>query len=63
MSRNDWQISTYCQAGNSCIAVRRSAEAVQIRESAHPDEVIVTTPENLREFVLRVKAGAYDRLI
>ncbi|RSO08193.1 DUF397 domain-containing protein [Streptomyces sp. WAC 06783] len=58
MSQKDWQISTHCQAGNSCVGVRRSGEAVAMRESIHPSEVMVTTPESLRAFIASVKGGA-----
>lgn len=63
MPHNDWQISSYCQAGNSCVGVRRTGDLVQMRESDYPDEVITTTPEKLRDFILGVKNGEFDHLI
>ncbi|MFE7114241.1 DUF397 domain-containing protein [Streptomyces sp. NPDC057654] len=57
MSENRWQESSYCQAGNSCVGIRRNGEAVQIRESAQPDTSITTTPAKLRGLVLGVKAN------
>lgn len=63
MSDNLWQESSFCQSGNSCIGVRKVGKAIQLRESDQPDELITTTPEKLRDFILGVKAGEYDHLI
>ncbi|MFF3751317.1 DUF397 domain-containing protein [Streptomyces sp. NPDC002018] len=63
MSDRTWQESSYCQAGNSCVGVRRDGGAILIRESEQPDEIIATTPEKLAAFILGVKAGEFDHFV
>lgn len=63
MSDSKWQESSYCQAGNSCVGIRRDGDAVQIRESEYPEGIITTTPEKLAAFILGVKAGEFDHFI
>ncbi|MEV0261009.1 DUF397 domain-containing protein [Streptomyces sp. NPDC050617] len=63
MPGNDWQKSSYCQAGNSCVGIRRNGGMVQIRESSQPDTSITTTPAKLRGLILSVKANRFTHLI
>ncbi|MFJ7996788.1 DUF397 domain-containing protein [Streptomyces sp. NPDC096310] len=63
MSDSNWQISSYCQAGNSCVSVRRTEADVQVRESEQPDEAISATPDTFRALILGVKTGTFDDLI
>ncbi|MFF8814177.1 DUF397 domain-containing protein [Streptomyces pactum] len=63
MPNDEWQISSYCQAGNSCVGLRRAGDRVQLRESDQPGEIITTTPEKLRDFIRGVKSGEFDHVI
>ncbi|MFI6703805.1 DUF397 domain-containing protein [Streptomyces sp. NPDC050509] len=63
MSDITWQISSHCQAGNSCIGVRRSGDTIHVRESEQPSETVITAPEKFRALILGVKAGTFDHLI
>ncbi|MGC5365120.1 DUF397 domain-containing protein [Streptomyces sp. DT24] len=62
MPENLWQESSFCQAGNSCVGVRRDGDRIGMRESEQPDETISTTPETLKAFLLGIKNNEFVRL-
>ncbi|MFI5806637.1 DUF397 domain-containing protein [Streptomyces sp. NPDC051561] len=43
MTRHDWQKSSYCAQGNSCVHVADTPGAVHLTESGDPSGAIVTT--------------------
>ncbi|WUT37153.1 DUF397 domain-containing protein [Streptomyces sp. NBC_00690] len=60
----DWQQSSFCGGGgNNCVQVSRQSTTVRIRESEHPESIVTTTPEKMRDFILGVKNGEFDHLI
>ncbi|MER0245314.1 DUF397 domain-containing protein [Streptomyces sp. HSW2009] len=63
MTESLWRISSFCQAGNSCMGISRDGDTVRLRESEQPNEVITTTPEKLKSFILGVKNGDFDHLL
>jgi hypothetical protein len=63
MAEGFWQESSFCQAGNSCVGILREGGTVKLRESEQPGEIITTTPEKLRDFILGVKNGEFDHLV
>ncbi|MEV7778959.1 DUF397 domain-containing protein [Kitasatospora sp. NPDC088351] len=63
MAVHDWQKSSYSADAANCIYVAATPDGtIKLRESDDPDTVITTTPDNLRAFVLGVKAGEFDHL-
>ncbi len=57
-----WQKSSFSGGGDGaeCIEVAAAEGAIILRESDNPDNVISTSPEKLRAFILGVKAGEFD---
>ncbi|UQI49621.1 DUF397 domain-containing protein [Streptomyces sp. HU2014] len=53
-----WQKSTYSAdtAGNECVEVGATGDAVAIRESDEPGVVLTTTPGSLRALIRSLKA-------
>ncbi|MFD8870035.1 DUF397 domain-containing protein [Streptomyces sp. NPDC059590] len=59
----DWQSSSYCGEGNSCVNVATpTPDAVKIRESDDPDITLTTTPATLGVFIRAAKKGRFDHL-
>ncbi|NEA43435.1 DUF397 domain-containing protein [Streptomyces sp. SID11385] len=60
-----WQKSSFSGVGGeNCIELRSTAPgSVHLRESTTPDTVVTTTSDNLRAFLLGVKAGEFDHLL
>ncbi|MFJ4440215.1 DUF397 domain-containing protein [Streptomyces sp. NPDC088923] len=60
-----WQKSSFSGAGGeNCIELRSTAPGtIDLRESTAPDMVVSTTSDNLRAFLLGVKAGEFDHLL
>ena len=60
MTTKDWQKSSYSGDASNCLYVAAVGDSIKIRESGAPDTIITTTRENLRAFILGVKAGEFD---
>jgi hypothetical protein len=57
-----WRRSSTCEGG-ACIEVTATEDAVMVRSSARPDEVLVAVSHaRWREFLTRLKTGTFDRL-
>jgi hypothetical protein len=56
-----WQRSSRCTAGG-CVEVRLTGGRVVMRDSNRPAESLWCTPEDLRLFILAVKAGELDHI-
>ncbi|UQA94590.1 DUF397 domain-containing protein [Streptomyces halobius] len=56
MSSLNWQQSSYCAEGGSCLALTPSpgGESILLRESEHPEAVLSTTPGPLGAFIRAV---------
>ncbi|KRV46871.1 hypothetical protein AQ490_08810 [Wenjunlia vitaminophila] len=58
MTEVQWQKSSYCAQGNSCVELARPSDGtVLLRESAEPGTVIATSPARVGALVRAVKAG------
>ena len=51
-----------CETGG-CLEVARQGEAVLIRETTTPDELVITNVASLAAFIDGVKAGKFDHLL
>lgn len=55
-----WRVSSYCQYG-SCVAVRRTAADVQVRDSKDPDGPVLTfTHREWKDFLAGVRKREFD---
>lgn len=56
MPTHDWQKSSYCAQGDSCVHVSSGAGAVKLTESSDPSEAILhTTPATWATFLRDLK--------
>ncbi|MGW6454734.1 DUF397 domain-containing protein [Streptomyces sp. NPDC055078] len=61
MANYTWQKSSYSGTSGNCLHIARADDGtIRFHESDDPTTVITTTPENLRAFILGVKAGEFD---
>jgi hypothetical protein len=58
-----WQKSSYSNENQNCVEVAPRGGAILVRESNDPDVILTTTPEELRAFILGVKAGEFDHRV
>jgi hypothetical protein len=57
-----WHRSSTCEGG-ACAEVTATEDAVMVRNSAKPDEALVTVSHaEWREFLARLKKGTLDQL-
>lgn len=57
-----WHRSSTCESG-ACVEVTATQDAVMVRNSAQPDEALVTVCHaEWRAFLAEVKEGIFDRL-
>ncbi|KRV51111.1 hypothetical protein AQ490_02605 [Wenjunlia vitaminophila] len=60
MSTYDWQKSSYCGEGNSCVNVAAAPDGtVRLRESAQPDAVLAVSRDQFRALIRGIKAGEF----
>lgn len=62
----DWQTSSFSgggHGGGECIQVAAEGDTVYLRESDHPEKVVVTTRAKWDAFVKGVQAGEFDSYI
>jgi hypothetical protein len=63
LSTLDWQKSSYCAEGNSCLNLAVAPDrTIRLRESEDPGVTITTTPARLATFIRAAKAGTFDHL-
>ncbi len=65
MSEIRWQ-EPLCggDGGNSCLQIGHTADGTPIlRETTHPNELIRTTPQGLRNLIESAKRGELDHLL
>ncbi|MGW6454726.1 DUF397 domain-containing protein [Streptomyces sp. NPDC055078] len=61
MTDYTWQKSSYSGTASNCIHIATAPDGtLKLHESDDPTTIITTTPENLRAFILGVKAGEFD---
>ncbi|MFJ4190427.1 DUF397 domain-containing protein [Kitasatospora sp. NPDC089509] len=60
MPDTTWQKSSYSAANNECVEVRRTNEAVELRESDEGHFILRTTPAALTALLHGIKAGEFD---
>ncbi|MFI2290181.1 DUF397 domain-containing protein [Streptomyces niveus] len=58
-----WQKSSFSTGNTNCVELAASGDAILLRESDAPHEVVVTSPVKLRAFLAGVKAGEFDHLV
>jgi Domain of unknown function (DUF397) len=64
MSTYDWQKSSYSGNAANCVYLASADDgSIKIHESDAPEVILTTTPENLKAFILGVKAGEFDHLV
>ncbi len=56
-----WRRSSYSNAAGNCVEVRHVGDLVELRDSKHPDVVLVITRAEWRAFLDAVKRGELDR--
>ncbi|MEV8115755.1 DUF397 domain-containing protein [Streptomyces xiamenensis] len=62
MGAEDWQISSYCQEGNSCIGLSATdGGAIRLRESDRPTEVLVGPDVRVAALLAAIKGGKLGR--
>ncbi|MFI0739359.1 DUF397 domain-containing protein [Streptomyces sp. NPDC021100] len=60
----EWQKSSFSGGGGeNCVELAQYDGSILMRESDDPGAIITTSRENLRAFLLGVKAGEFDHLI
>ncbi|SFB97372.1 DUF397 domain-containing protein [Streptomyces aidingensis] len=57
MGSTDWQTSSYCQEGNSCVQAGTTGRVIRLRESAVPETVLTTTPGRLSALLTAIKTN------
>jgi putative sterol carrier protein len=61
MKQNVWFTSTRSGNNGQCCEVRDRGEAVDVRDSKHPEEAILTfSPEAWAAFIAGAKDGEFD---
>jgi len=61
-SERAWHRSSICESG-ACVEVTATEDAVMVRNSAKPDEALVTVSHaEWREFLAGLKEGTFDQL-
>ncbi|MEU1312894.1 hypothetical protein ABZ419_28920 [Streptomyces cinnamoneus] len=64
MSEIKWQEPFCAGGGNACLQIGHTADGTPIlRETTHPDELIRTTPQGLRNLIEAAKRGELDHLL
>ncbi|MFD8965281.1 DUF397 domain-containing protein [Streptomyces sp. NPDC059568] len=64
MSPYDWQKSSFSGEAANCIHIATAEDGtIKLRESDNPDNIVTTTPEKLRAFILGIKAGEFDHFV
>ncbi|QKW07041.1 DUF397 domain-containing protein [Streptomyces sp. NA04227] len=59
----NWQKSSYSAQASDCLYLAPAEDGtIKLRESDDPATVVTTTPQNLKAFILGVKAGEFDHL-
>ncbi|MCT2594105.1 DUF397 domain-containing protein [Streptomyces sp. N2-109] len=58
MQTHEWQVSSHCGEGNSCVGVAAAGGAVKLRESDEPSVTLTTTREQLHSLIAAIKDGA-----
>ncbi|MFG2173751.1 DUF397 domain-containing protein [Streptomyces niveus] len=58
-----WQKSSFSTGNTNCVELATSGDSILLRESDSPHEIVATSPEKLRAFILGVKAGEFDHLV
>ncbi|MFI9238254.1 hypothetical protein [Streptomyces sp. NPDC053079] len=59
-----WQAPLCGNGGNACIQIGHTPDGTPIlRETTHPDELIRTTPQGLRNLIESAKRGELDHLL
>ncbi|KAB7834081.1 DUF397 domain-containing protein [Streptomyces mobaraensis] len=59
-----WQKSSFSGGGGeNCVELAQHDGGILMRESDDPGAIVVTSRDNLRAFLLGVKAGEFDHLI
>ncbi|GAB2583534.1 hypothetical protein GCM10027168_15370 [Streptomyces capparidis] len=62
----EWHRSTFSgggDGGGECIELAAEGDFVYLRESDHPEKVVVTTRAKWDAFVLGVQAGEFDHFV
>ncbi|MGW6454654.1 DUF397 domain-containing protein [Streptomyces sp. NPDC055078] len=64
-NRIGWQKSSFSGSdGNQdCVELAGVDGVIKLRESDDPEQIVTTSVEKLRAFILGVKAGEFDHLI
>ncbi|XHL93345.1 DUF397 domain-containing protein [Streptomyces niveus] len=57
------QKSSFSSGNTNCVELAATGDAVLLRESDAPHEIVITSPEKLTAFLVGVKAGEFDHLI
>ncbi len=63
MSQLSWQKSSYSGNQANCVEIAADGEAIRIRESDDPANVVTTSRSKLAAWIKGVKAGEFDHLI
>ena len=64
VSTFNWQKSSFSAEAANCVYVAAADDGtIKLRESDDPGTIVTTTPENLRAFILGVKAGEFDHFV
>ncbi|MEU8513321.1 DUF397 domain-containing protein [Kitasatospora sp. NPDC048722] len=61
MHQLTWQKSSYSGANDTCVEVRTTDEAIELRESDDGDTILRTTPAALAALLRAIKAGEHAR--
>ncbi|MEV5378622.1 DUF397 domain-containing protein [Streptomyces nondiastaticus] len=58
MAETNWQKSSYCEAGSTCVYLAAGPRrTVLLRESDAPTVVLTAAPGALRPLITRIKSG------
>ncbi|MEV4440218.1 DUF397 domain-containing protein [Streptomyces sp. NPDC049577] len=60
MTTLSWQMSTYCEAGSSCVGIAASG-AIHLRESDDPHVIVTARAEGLGTLISHIKSGRLNR--
>ncbi|GHG70489.1 DUF397 domain-containing protein [Streptomyces griseocarneus] len=59
-----WQDPLCANGGNACLQIGHTPDGTPVlRETAHPTELITTTPAGLRNLIEAAKRGELDHLL
>ncbi|MER7755799.1 DUF397 domain-containing protein [Kitasatospora sp. NPDC097643] len=62
MSQDHWQKSSFSSSSDTCVEVRATRGAIELRESDDGDVIVRTTPLRFATLLQGVKAGEFDHL-